>query len=66
MIRFYNGLTLENGVVTHNEVWVDGAAISYVGIETGGKLYWGAGEHTDITVASIRALTAALNNYFKK
>ncbi len=42
------------------------AAISYVGIETGGKLYWGAGEHTDITVASIRALTAALNNYFKK
>ena len=31
MIRFYNGQTLENGVVTHNEVWVDGAAISYVG-----------------------------------
>ncbi len=31
MIRFYNGLTLEPGGVTENEVWVDGTAISYVG-----------------------------------
>ncbi len=31
MIRFYNGLTLEPGGVTENEVWVDGSAISYVG-----------------------------------
>lgn len=41
------------------------AAISYVGIESG-ELYWGAGEDTDITLASVRALTAALNNYFNK
>ena len=31
MIRFYNGLTLEPTGVTENEVWVDGAKISYVG-----------------------------------
>ena len=31
MIRFYNGRTLEPAGVTENEVWVDGAAISYVG-----------------------------------
>ncbi len=42
------------------------AAVSYVGIASGGKLFWGAGEDTDISLASIRALVAALNNYFKK
>ena len=31
MIRFYNGLTLEPAGVTHNEVWVDGTRIAYVG-----------------------------------
>ena len=31
MIRFYNGRTLEPCGVTENEIWVDGAAISYVG-----------------------------------
>ena len=31
MIRFYNGRTLESCGVTENEIWVDGAAISYVG-----------------------------------
>lgn len=31
MIRFYNGRVLENGLVTQNEVWVDGSAIAYVG-----------------------------------
>ena len=34
MIRFYNGLLLENGVVTDHELWTDGAVISYVGPET--------------------------------
>ena len=31
MIRFYNGLVLEDGAVTENEVWTDGAEIVYVG-----------------------------------
>lgn len=31
MIRFYNGRVLENGAVTENEVWVNGADIAYVG-----------------------------------
>ena len=31
MIRFYNGRVLENGRVTENEVWVNGADIAYVG-----------------------------------
>ena len=37
-------------------------AISYLGVETGGKIYWGAGEHSDITIASVQALVSALNN----
>lgn len=31
MIRFYNGLVLEGGAVTENEVWTDGTEITYVG-----------------------------------
>ena len=37
-------------------------AISYLGVETGGKIYWGVGEHSDITIASMQALVSALNN----
>lgn len=39
-------------------------AISYVGVESGGKVYWGAGENSDIILASVRALVSALNNFF--
>ena len=37
-------------------------AISYLGVEHGGKTYWGAGEHSDISIASVQALVSALNN----
>ncbi len=39
-------------------------AISYAGVESDGKIYWGAGENSDIIRASVRALVSALNNYF--
>ncbi len=37
-------------------------AVSYVGVEENGKIYWGAGEHSDIIMSSVRALVSALNN----
>ena len=40
-------------------------AISYLGVMVDGRTYWGAGENSDITLASVRALVSALNNYLK-
>ena len=37
-------------------------AISYLGVETRERVFWGAGEHSDITNASVLALVSALNN----
>ena len=37
-------------------------AISYLGVETRESVFWGAGEHSDITIASVQALVSALNN----
>ena len=37
-------------------------AVSYLGVETREHIYWGAGEHSDITLASVQALVSALNN----
>ncbi len=37
-------------------------AISYVGIERGGKSYWGAGVDEDIITSSVKALVSAINN----
>ncbi len=37
-------------------------AISYLGVACGEHVYWGAGEHSDITIASVQALVSALNN----
>ena len=37
-------------------------AISYVGIESGGKSYWGAGVDEDIITSSVKALVSAINN----
>ena len=37
-------------------------AISYVGIESGGKAYWGAGVDEDIITSSVKALVSAINN----
>ena len=41
-------------------------ALSYVGVEKDGKIYWGAGEHTDVVFSSVCALVSALNNYFEE
>ncbi len=41
-------------------------AISYVGVERDGTVYWGAGTHTDIIRSSVRALVSAINNSFRK
>ncbi|MDE6274030.1 MAG: 2-isopropylmalate synthase, partial [Clostridiales bacterium] len=38
-------------------------AVSYVGVDRGGKIRWGVGEHSDIATASINALVSALNRY---
>lgn len=37
-------------------------AISYVGIESSGKSYWGAGVDEDIITSSVKALVSAINN----
>ncbi len=37
-------------------------AISYVGVESGGKTYWGAGIDDDIIKSSYKALASAVNN----
>ena len=37
-------------------------AISYVGIERGGKSFWGAGVDEDIITSSVKALVSAINN----
>ncbi len=37
-------------------------AISYVGIESGGKTLWGAGVDEDIITSSVKALVSAINN----
>ena len=39
-------------------------ALSYVAVEKDGKLFWGAGENSDIIRSSVYALVSALNNYF--
>lgn len=41
-------------------------AVSFVGLEKDGKLYWGAGINEDIIKSSFEALTAALNNLLIK
>lgn len=40
-------------------------ACSYVGISSGGKMYWGVGRHSDIIVSSVKALVSAINNALK-
>ncbi len=40
-------------------------ALSYVGVESGGKTYWGAGVDDDIIKSSYKALVSAVNNLLK-
>lgn len=37
-------------------------AVSYIGVESGGKIYWGAGIDEDIIKSSYKALVSAVNN----
>lgn len=37
-------------------------AMTYVGLEKDGKMFWGVGKHEDIIVSSIQALCVALNH----
>lgn len=37
-------------------------AVSYVGVQSGGKTFWGAGIDEDIITSSVKALVAAINN----
>ena len=37
-------------------------AISYLGVESRERIFWGAGENSDITRAAVQALVSALNN----
>jgi 2-isopropylmalate synthase len=41
-------------------------AITYINIEAEGKAVWGVGVHDDSNSSSVRALCAALNNFFFK
>ncbi len=41
-------------------------AISYVGVESGGKTYWGAGVDDDIIKSSYKALASAVNNLLSR
>ncbi len=60
-----DALGIEYTIVTYKEHALEtgsgSKAAAYVGIETGGKVYWGAGVDTDIIVASINALVSAVN-----
>ncbi len=46
------------------EIGSKSKAVAYVGLQWGenGKVTWGAGQHTDIIVASVAALVSAYNN----
>ena len=41
-------------------------AMSYVGLEKDGKVYWGAGTDDDIIVSSVRALCVAVNKILEE
>ena len=52
----YKEHALETGSTSH--------AVAYVGLTWGdGETTWGAGQHTDIMVASVKALASAINNH---
>ena len=63
-IKFYLGIDYNlTGYEQH--ALTDGSsskAISYVGVEAGGRTFWGAGIDDDIIKSSYKALTSAVNN----
>ena len=60
-----DNLTLDFSVEVYTEHALEKSsksqAVAYVGIESNGKMIWGAGVHNDIMDASIRALISAVN-----
>ena len=55
-ILTYKEHALETGSTSH--------AVAYVGLEwQDGSVSWGAGQHTDIIMASVKALASAINNH---
>ena len=69
-----NALTSQIGMEINVDTYTEHAlerkttseACSYVGINVGGKIFWGVGRHSDIIVSSVRALVSAVNNAMKK
>lgn len=60
-----DALGIDYTIVTYKEHALEtgsgSKAAAYVGIDTGGKVFWGAGMDTDIIVASVNALVSAIN-----
>ncbi len=60
-----DALGIDYTIVTYKEHALEtgsgSKAAAYVGIDVGGKVYWGAGMDTDIIVASVNALVSAIN-----
>jgi 2-isopropylmalate synthase len=61
-----DALGIEFAVLSYSEhaleVGSKSKAVAYVGIETAGGVFWGAGIHNDIIDASVSALVSAINN----
>ena len=60
------GLHLDFTILTYKEhaleIGSKSQAVAYVGVQSpDGTAYWGAGIHTDIMTASVKALISAVN-----
>ena len=63
-----NGSGREFSIITYKEHALEtgstSQAVAYVGLQwAGGGISWGAGQNTDIMLASVKALASAINNY---
>ncbi|MBQ4097396.1 MAG: 2-isopropylmalate synthase [Clostridia bacterium] len=69
-LRAYTGYEYKLQVYSQHSMQGDGSrsvAASYIGLETpDGKMFWGAGTHTDVMRANTKALLSAFHNMTKK
>lgn len=69
-LKMYTGKSYKLSVYEEHSMQGQGSkseAAAYIGIEDeSGKLFWGAGRHTDIIKASSNALLSAYNNMMKE
>ncbi len=69
-LKAYTGKQYVLQVFTQHSMQGQGSqsvAASYIGLQTeSGKMYWGAGTHTDVIKASTNALLSAFNNMVKE